>query len=222
MNSLRCFRIATFAAAVLFLALAATSASAETEPPTSEPSEFLEAPRGVVLDGTGAMIQVDSGGCTTRDSFRFEYSEGEIRMYRLGSDHCEAHYPHGEVFRYTWAELGVPNEDSMTPVRFWQGERSRAPMPPTRPSEAIYGVVTTAEGATFQVHFGGCGQQRDFAFEIVDTGIWPLLYLQRTNEDMCELYAPIGTTFTFTWAEMGVLPGVDTSTIQIGNAIVAP
>jgi len=66
---------------------------------------------GYLADFQGITIQVRSGGCTDKNSFRARIQQttpAQVTFERVRQDFCEAFLPYGESVQYNWAELGIP------------------------------------------------------------------------------------------------------------------
>lgn len=65
---------------------------------------------GYIADFEGITLQVRSGGCTDKNSFRAQIQETlplQVTFERVRQDFCEAYFPYGRPVTYTWAELGI-------------------------------------------------------------------------------------------------------------------
>lgn len=75
-------------------------------------SSFAAEPlMGYIADFQGITLQVRSGGCTDKNSFRVQIQETmplQVTFERVRQDFCEAYFPYGKSVQYTWAELGIP------------------------------------------------------------------------------------------------------------------
>lgn len=71
--------------------------------------------KGLSIGSDGVTITVESGGCTGKNSFKIEKSiirnRPVINFVRQGMDYCEAYFPYGASFTYSFEELGLSQGD---------------------------------------------------------------------------------------------------------------
>ena len=70
----------------------------------------LELVFGYAVGIEGVTFQVQSGGCTNKESFRIELQEKEpmgVALYRVQPDYCEAYLPYGVFVRFSYDEIGL-------------------------------------------------------------------------------------------------------------------
>lgn len=63
---------------------------------------------GVTTDFDAGQIvfQVASGGCTTKEDFRFEFKNDTLTIFRMRGDYCKA-MPHKVPITFALEELGI-------------------------------------------------------------------------------------------------------------------
>ncbi|HWU43230.1 MAG TPA: hypothetical protein VN132_07330, partial [Bdellovibrio sp.] len=61
------------------------------------------------------FFQVRSGGCTSKEDFRFEVENAggmkKVTLYRIRPDECYAFVPFGKVISFSYQELGLHSGD---------------------------------------------------------------------------------------------------------------
>jgi len=80
--------------------------------PPSYPAEVL---KGVMTDDSGLTIQVESNGCTDKNSFDvliFESHPAQVEFIRKRHDVCRAYMPYGVKIKFTYEELGLNSPQS--------------------------------------------------------------------------------------------------------------
>ncbi len=80
-------------------------------------AEDLASLMGMIYNGKGVTIQVPSGGCTGKGSFKFVHLETDpvqLKIVVVKPDFCEAYLPYGVTLTYTYAEMGFRSGDSFT------------------------------------------------------------------------------------------------------------
>ncbi len=90
----------------------AKSASSHTKPDTGKDVPIL----GYLMEPSGLLVAVDSGGCTSLDHFQPWVEHGEpsiIHLTRIKDDHCEMDVLYGEQLRFTWDALGVTSQTAV-------------------------------------------------------------------------------------------------------------
>lgn len=74
-----------------------------------------EALLGYTYTTTGVTIQVNSGGCTSKEDFKVETIIGpnyyDVTFNRTQPDFCEAFFVTGVTIDFTWAEMGLRDGD---------------------------------------------------------------------------------------------------------------
>jgi len=69
---------------------------------------------GYSLTSKGLTLQVESGGCLSKDNFEVRQLETfpiQISIVQVSIDFCEAYLPFGTSISYTYAELGLRSGD---------------------------------------------------------------------------------------------------------------
>jgi hypothetical protein len=77
------------------------------EAPAGENDEEIY---GVLVTPDGLDVRVQSGGCTTADSFTSWIEPGAaelVHLVRSELDGCDAYLPDGVLLHFTWQQLGV-------------------------------------------------------------------------------------------------------------------
>ena len=90
----------------------AKTASAHAKPDTGKEVPVL----GYLMEPEALVVTVDSGGCTSLESFQPWVEHGEpsvIHLARVADDRCEADFPYGEQLRFTWDALGVTSKTAV-------------------------------------------------------------------------------------------------------------
>lgn len=94
------------------VSIPAKTASAHGKPEKGEDVSVL----GYLMEPEALVVAVDSGGCTSLESFQPWVEHGEpsiIHLARVKPDDCEADFPYGEQLRFTWDALGVTSRTAV-------------------------------------------------------------------------------------------------------------
>jgi len=104
-----------FTTALILLACTLSTMSFAYPNPQAPPT--VEILRGLIANHKGFTVQVDSNGCTNKESFEIlilESHPAQIQFLRKGEDMCRVHQPYGTKLTYTYAELGLTTPHSFS------------------------------------------------------------------------------------------------------------
>ena len=104
-----------FTTTIVILACALSTGSFAHPNDPVEPTPPPVVLQGFISNNTGFTIQVDSNGCTRKESFDLHLLESfplQVHVTRKSEDQCRMYLAYGTQITYTYKELGLSSPQS--------------------------------------------------------------------------------------------------------------